>query len=83
MNAMKQQIAKFNPIRSFRNLCIAGTVTAVTSVPAFAASVIDTSSVEQAITDGKGDMSNIGGYIVGALVILAVAGLIYSMLRKA
>jgi len=45
--------------------------------------VIDTSSVEQAITDGKGDMSNIGGYIVGALVILAVAGLIYSMLRKA
>ncbi|EMH4722000.1 major capsid protein, partial [Pseudomonas aeruginosa] len=24
-----------------------------------------------------------GGYIVGALVILAVAGLIYSMLRKA
>ncbi|OQR37485.1 capsid protein, partial [Pseudomonas sp. T] len=25
MNAMKQQIAKFNPVRSFRNLCIAGT----------------------------------------------------------
>ncbi|MHA5528703.1 major capsid protein, partial [Pseudomonas aeruginosa] len=25
----------------------------------------------------------IGGYIVGALVILAVAGLVYSMLRKA
>ncbi|HCF3424532.1 TPA: major capsid protein, partial [Pseudomonas aeruginosa] len=36
-----------------------------------------------AITDGKGDMSSIGGYIVGALVILAVAGLVYSMLRKA
>lgn len=83
MNAMKQQIAKFNPVRSFRNLCIAGTVTAVSSMPVWAASVIDTSAVEQAITDGKSDMSNIGGYIVGALVILAVAGLIYSMLRKA
>ncbi|HHP5597817.1 TPA: major capsid protein, partial [Pseudomonas aeruginosa] len=34
-------------------------------------------------TDGQGDMKAIGGYIVGALVILAVAGLIYSMLRKA
>ncbi|HEJ3150934.1 TPA: major capsid protein, partial [Pseudomonas aeruginosa] len=31
----------------------------------------------------QGDMKTIGGYIVGALVILAVAGLIYSMLRKA
>ncbi|MCE4073562.1 major capsid protein [Pseudomonas nicosulfuronedens] len=76
-------LQKLNPVTALRNLCIAGTVTAVTSVPAFAASVIDTSAVEQAITDGKGDMSNIGGYIVGALVILAVAGLIYSMLRKA
>lgn len=82
MKAMKQHIAKFNPIRSFRNLCIAGTVTAVTSVPAWAG-VIDTSAVESAISDGKSDMSNIGGYIVGALVILAVAGLIYGMLRKA
>ncbi|HHM6757534.1 TPA: major capsid protein, partial [Pseudomonas aeruginosa] len=45
--------------------------------------VIDTSAVESAITDGQGDMKAIGGYIVGALVILAVAGLIYSMLRKA
>ncbi|WEJ71424.1 major capsid protein [Pseudomonas sp. PSE14] len=83
MKAMKQHIAKFNPLRSFRNLCIAGTVTAVSSFPAWAGSVIDTSAVESAITDGKSDMSNIGGYIVGALVILAVAGLIYSMLRKA
>ncbi|MBH8375456.1 major capsid protein, partial [Pseudomonas aeruginosa] len=52
------------------------------SLPAFAG-VIDTSAVEAAITEGKGDMSSIGGYIVGALVILAVAGLVYSMLRKA
>ncbi|MGV8301831.1 major capsid protein, partial [Pseudomonas aeruginosa] len=28
-------------------------------------------------------MKAIGGYIVGALVLLAVAGLIYSMMRKA
>ncbi|HBO6244803.1 TPA: major capsid protein, partial [Pseudomonas aeruginosa] len=56
--------------------------TAATSLPAFAG-VIDTSAVESAITDGQGDMKAIGGYIVGALVILAVAGLIYSMLRKA
>ncbi|MBD9499168.1 major capsid protein [Pseudomonas sp. PDM17] len=83
MNAMKQRIAKFNAVSSFRNLCIAGAVTAATSVPAWAGSVIDTSAVESAISDGKQDMSNIGGYIVGALVILACAGLIYSMLRKA
>lgn len=82
MNAMKQRIAKFNPVRSFRNLCIAGSVTAATSLPAFAG-VIDTSAVETAMTDGQGDMKTIGGYVVAALVILAVAGLIYSMLRKA
>ncbi|MCG8911302.1 MULTISPECIES: major capsid protein [Pseudomonas] len=82
MNAMKQRIAKFSPARSFRNLCIAGSVTAATSLPAFAG-VIDTSAVETAMTDGQGDMKTIGGYVVAALVILAVAGLIYSMLRKA
>ncbi|HBO2190600.1 TPA: major capsid protein, partial [Pseudomonas aeruginosa] len=70
MKAMKQRIAKFSPVASFRNLCIAGSVTAVTSLPAFAG-VIDTSAVESAITDGQGDMKAIGGYIVGALVILA------------
>lgn len=82
MNAMKQQIAKFNPIRSFRNLCIAGAVTAATS-PAWAGSVIDTTAVGTAMTDGQGDMKTIAGYVVGALVVLACAGLIYSMLRKA
>ncbi|MDF5997565.1 capsid protein [Pseudomonas aeruginosa] len=80
MKAMKQRIAKFGPAASFRNLCIAGSVTAAISLSAFAG-VIDTSAVEAAITEGKGDMSSIGGYIVGAPVILAVAGLIYSMLR--
>ncbi|HHK2201440.1 TPA: major capsid protein, partial [Pseudomonas aeruginosa] len=56
MKAMKQRIAKFSPVASFRNLCIAGSVTAATSLPAFAG-VIDTSAVEAAITEGKGDMS--------------------------
>lgn len=79
MNALQ----KLNPVTAFRHLCIAGVVTAASSVPAWAGSVIDTSAVESAISDGKQDMSNIGGYIVGALVILACAGLIYSMLRKA
>ena len=79
MNALQN----INPVAAFRNLCIAGAVTAASSVPAWAGSVIDTSAVESAISDGKQDMSNIGGYIVGALVILACAGLIYSMLRKA
>ncbi|HFJ9862916.1 TPA: capsid protein, partial [Pseudomonas aeruginosa] len=27
MKAMKQRIAKFSPVASFRNLCIAGSVT--------------------------------------------------------
>lgn len=80
MNAMKQRIAKFSPARSFRNLCIAGAVTAATTAPAWA---IDTSAVESAIDVGKTNMETIGTAVVGALVILAVAGLIYSMLRKA
>ncbi|MBB4867116.1 cobalamin biosynthesis Mg chelatase CobN [Pseudomonas nitritireducens] len=78
MNALQT----INPVTAFRNLCIAGAVTVATSVPAWA-KVIDISSVETAISEGKEDMSSIGGYIVGALVILACAGLIYSMLRKA
>ncbi|WP_193453080.1 major capsid protein [Pseudomonas nitroreducens] len=80
MNAMKQQIAKFNPIRSFRNVCIAGAVTAATTMPAWA---IDTAAVEASLKDGGDKMEVIGTAVVGALVILAVAGLIYSMLRKA
>ncbi|MFU6932808.1 capsid protein, partial [Pseudomonas aeruginosa] len=30
MKAIKQRIAKFSPVGSFRNLCIAGSVTAAT-----------------------------------------------------
>jgi hypothetical protein len=78
MNALQT----INPVTAFRNLCIAGAATAATAAPAWAG-IIDISSVQEAISDGKADMSNIGGYIVGALVILACAGLIYSMLRKA
>jgi uncharacterized membrane protein YeaQ/YmgE (transglycosylase-associated protein family) len=80
MNAMKQLIAKFNPIRSFRNVCIAGAVTAATTLPAWA---IDTAAVESSLKEGGDKMEVIGTAVVGALVILAVAGLIYSMLRKA
>ncbi|WP_430318744.1 major capsid protein [Pseudomonas nitroreducens] len=76
-------LQSINPVRSFRNLCIAGVVGMSASAPTWAASVIDTSAVETAMADGKTDMATIGGYVVGALVVLAVAGLIYSMLRKA
>lgn len=80
MKTLKQRITSINPVTSFRNLCIAGTVTAATSLPAFA---IDTAAVETALQDGGSKMEVIGTAVVGALVILAVAGLIYSMLRKA
>lgn len=79
---MKQLITKFNPVRAFRNACIAGGVGLATS-PVFAASVIDITPVQAAMSDGKGDMATIGGYVLGALVVLAVAGLIYAMVRKA
>ncbi|MCP8479808.1 major capsid protein, partial [Pseudomonas sp. ZM24] len=62
MKGMKQQIAQFNPIRSFRNLCIAGAVTAASAAPAFA---IDTSAVESAIDTGKTNMETIGTAVVG------------------
>lgn len=80
---MKKALQRINPVTAFRNLCIGGVVGMGASMPTWAASVIDTTAVETAINDGKSDMSSIGGYIVGALVILAVAGLIYGMLRKA
>ncbi|MCQ4265523.1 capsid protein [Stutzerimonas stutzeri] len=79
---MKKQIAKLNPVNGFRNLCIAGSVTAATALPAWAA-VIDTTEVQATFGEAKGDMSTIGGYIAAALVVLAAAALVFSMLRKA
>ncbi|MED5608360.1 major capsid protein [Pseudomonas sp. JH-2] len=82
MKGIKQHVAKFNPIRSFRNLCIAGAVAASTT-PVFAATIIDTSEIATTFSDGKADMSTVGGYVAGGLVVLAVAALIFGMLRKA
>ncbi|MCY1276879.1 Phage Coat protein B [compost metagenome] len=81
---MKQQIVKFSPIRSFRNLCIAGAVTAATAVPAFAAeSIIDTAAIQTAMSQAKTDAGTVAGYIALALAVLACAGVVFGMLRKA
>ncbi|ERY09436.1 capsid protein G8P [Pseudomonas aeruginosa BL21] len=79
MTVMALRLAKFSPVASFRNLCIAGSgsVTAATSLPAFAGVI---GAVALALAVGDGDMKAIGGYIVGALVILAVAVVVLILL---
>lgn len=68
----------------FRNTCIALSVTAATAVPAFAAdgSVIDTAAIKTQMAAAQSDAGTVAGYIALALAVLAVAGVVFSMLRK-
>lgn len=63
----------------FRNTCIAATGAALTS-PAFAA--IDMTEVESKITAATGQGEEAGGWVIVAVVSLAVVGLIIAVVRK-
>lgn len=69
----------------FRNTCIALSVSAVTAVPAFAAgeSIIDTAAIKAAMDSAKSDAGTVAGYVAIALAVLACAGVVFGMLRKA
>lgn len=69
----------------FRNTCIALSVSAVTAVPAFAAgeSIIDTAAIKAAMESAKSDAGTVAGYVAIALSVLACAGVVFGMLRKA
>ncbi|WP_313513156.1 MULTISPECIES: major capsid protein [Pseudomonas] len=63
-----------------RNLAIASVGT-VMAVPAFAA--IDISGVETELTSAGTNAGTVAGWVAVALVVLAGAGIIFGMLRKA
>ncbi|WP_269963171.1 capsid protein [Pseudomonas citronellolis] len=69
----------------FRNGSIAVAVTAATAVPAFAAgeSIIDTAAIGAKMTQASTDGGTVAGYIALALSVLACAGVVFGMLRKA
>lgn len=67
----------------FRNTCIALSVSAVTAVPAFADSVIDIAAIKAAMESAKSDAGAVAGYVAIALAVLACAGVVFGMLRKA
>lgn len=69
----------------FRNGSIALAVTAATTVPAFAAgeSVIDTAAIQAKMAQAGTDAGTVAGYVALALAVLACAGVVFSMLRKA
>ncbi|MCO2828589.1 capsid protein [Pseudomonas aeruginosa] len=67
----------------FRNTCIALTVSTAAALPAFAESVIDTAAIKAQIDQGGADAGTIAGYVAVALAVLACAGVVFGMLRKA
>ncbi|TBV13210.1 major capsid protein [Stutzerimonas kirkiae] len=76
---MKQTIQKFRVAPSFRNVCI-GVGVAMATTPVLADY---TEAVSTEIASAKTDATSIGVLIAGALVVLAAAGLVFSLLRKA
>lgn len=64
----------------FRNACIA-TVATVATVPAFAA--MDVAPIQAEMTQAGDNAGNVGTWIAIALVVLAGAGIVFGMLRKA
>ncbi|WP_454255711.1 major capsid protein [Pseudomonas sp. Marseille-Q8238] len=84
MQAMKTQLQNaasgFGRARRMaRNVAISGVVTMAAS-PAFAA--LDISEVTSAMTGAKTDAWSIVNLAIPVIVILAVAGIIYTLIRK-
>lgn len=65
--------------RTTRTACIAATGAVVAS-PAFAA--LDTTAVEAAMGAAKDDAWSIANLAIPVIVVLAVAGIIYALIRK-
>lgn len=67
----------------FRNTCIALAVSSAAAVPAFADSVIDTAAIKTQMASAQADAGTVAGYVALALAVLACAGVVFGMLRKA
>lgn len=84
MNQLKTQLqngatAFGRARRHARNACI-GAAVSLATVPAFAA--LDTTAVETAMTAAQNDAWSIANLAIPVIVVLAVAGIIYSLIRK-
>lgn len=65
----------------FRNGAIALTVGAAVSLPAYAA--MDTAAIKTQMDTAADQAGTVAGYIALALSVLACAGVVFGMLRKA
>ncbi|GAC1030284.1 hypothetical protein thsps21_11110 [Pseudomonas sp. No.21] len=67
----------------YRNTCIALSVSAFAAMPAFADSIIDTAAIKASMDAAKSDAGTVASYVAIALSVLACAGVVFGMLRKA
>lgn len=72
---------RFNAVR---NPVLVGSLAAVSAGQAMAAAIpIDISGIEGQINAGATSAGSVAGYVALALAVLACAGVIFGMLRKA
>lgn len=82
---MKQLKSMFaTPVATVLNVALVAGVSALSAGQAMAASIpIDISGIEAQITEGGTSAGAVAGYVALALAVLACAGVIFGMLRKA
>lgn len=77
-----KQLNRFT--RSARNLALVAGVSVFSAGQAMAAAIpIDISGIEGQITAGATSAGSVAGYVALALALLACAGVVFGMLRKA
>jgi hypothetical protein len=72
----------FKKINAARTAVVAAAVSMFATAQAFAVD-IDTSGIEAQINSGATSAGSVAGYVALALAVLATAGVIFGMLRKA
>lgn len=82
---LQNGVSSFGRARRYaRNAVLAGSVSLVAAGQAFAAAIpISIDGVEEQITAGGTSAGTVAGYVALALAVLACAGVIFGMLRKA
>lgn len=79
---MKQLSTCFT--KGLRNASLVAGITAFSAGQAMAAAIpIDISGIEGQITAGATSAGSVAGYVALALAVLACAGVVFGMLRKA
>lgn len=77
-----KQLSRFT--RSARNLALVAGVSVFSAGQAMAAAIpIDITGIEGQINAGAASAGSVAGYVALALALLACAGVVFGMLRKA